>query len=76
MNIIEIIALLIIFWAMLIGTILITFSITKDKVPAIIREVKEVVKENKDIVNQVEGVTDEMEADIEEGVMNEYYSRF
>ena len=61
---------------MLIGTILITFSITKDKVPAIIREVKEVVKENKDIINQVEVVTDEMEADIEEGVMNEYYSRF
>ena len=67
MNIVEIMALLITFWAMLIGTILITFSITKDKVE---------VKEHKPTVNEVEIVTEEMEADMEEGVMNEYYSRF
>lgn len=75
MSIIETIALLVTFWAMLIGTILITFSITKDKVPAIVNKVVE-VKEQKSSVNEVEIVTEEMEADMEEGAINEYYSRF
>ena len=75
MNIFEIIALLVTFWAMLVGTILITFSITKDKVPAIVNKIVE-VKEHKPTINEVEIVTEEMEADMEEGVMNEYYSRF
>lgn len=75
MSIIEIIVLLVTFWAMLIGTILITFSITKDKVPAIVNKVVE-VKEQRSSVNEVEIVTEEMEADMEEGAINEYYSRF
>ena len=47
----------------------------KDKVPAIVNKIVE-VKEHKPTVNEVEIVTEEMEADMEEGVMNEYYSRF
>ena len=39
-----------------------------------VETIKEVKSRNE--VNKVEVVTEEMEADMEEGVMNEYYSRF
>lgn len=62
-------------WLMTMGTIVLTYSVLKRENPTIIETIKEKVQ-NKEIINQVEIVTDEMEADTEEGVINEYYTRF
>lgn len=74
MSIIETIALLGSFWLMIVLTMILTFVLVKDKTT----EVKNVIKKISDntSVNKVEVITDEMEADIEEGVRNEYYGRF
>ena len=74
MSIIEIVLLLTFFWAINIGTFIVSYALIKHNEPSIIETIKEVKSRNE--INKVEVVTEEMEADMEEGVMNEYYSRF
>ena len=74
MSIVEIVLLLTFFWAINIGTFIVSYALIKYNEPSIIETIKEVKSRNE--INKVEVVTEEMEADMEEGVMNEYYSRF
>ena len=75
MSVMQVIGLLGSFWIMIVLTILLTYVVTKDKVPTVIKEIKNITRDKEEI-NKVEIITEEMESDMEEGVMNDYYGRF
>lgn len=65
--------LLITVWLVILATELFTVTVIKDKSLKVIHDIKENINNG---TNKVEIITEEMEADMEEGVVNEYYSRF
>lgn len=65
--------LLITVWLIILATELFTVTVIKDKSLKVIHDIKENITNG---TNKVEIITEEMEADMEEGVVNEYYSRF
>lgn len=65
--------LLITIWLVILATELFTVTVIKDKSLKVIHDIKENITNG---TNKVEIITEEMEADMEEGVVNEYYSRF
>ena len=65
--------LLITTWLIILATELFTVTVIKDKSLKVIHDIKENITNG---TNKVEIITEEMEADMEEGVVNEYYSRF
>nr|DAP03379.1 MAG TPA: hypothetical protein [Caudoviricetes sp.] len=65
--------LLITVWLVILATELFTVTVIKDKSLKVIHDIKENITNG---TNKVEIITEEMEADMEEGVVNEYYSRF
>ena len=65
--------LLITVWLVILATELFTVTVIKDKSLKVIHDIKENIING---TNKVEIITEEMEADMEEGVVNEYYSRF
>ena len=65
--------LLITIWLFILATELFTVTVIKDKSLKVIHDIKENITNG---TNKVEIITEEMEADMEEGVVNEYYSRF
>lgn len=73
MSTVEILILLITVWLVILATELFTVTVIKDKSLKVIHDIKENITNG---TNKVEIITEEMEADMEEGVVNEYYSRF
>ena len=73
MGTVEMLILLITIWLVILATELFTVTVIKDKSLKVIHDIKENITNG---TNKVEIITEEMEADMEEGVMNEYYSRF
>lgn len=65
--------LLITIWLVILATELFTVTVIKDKSLKVIHDIKENITNG---TNKVEIITEEMEADMEEGAINEYYSRF
>ena len=65
--------LLITVWLVILATELFTVTVIKDKSLKVIHDIKENINNG---TNKVEIITEEMEADMEEGVTNEYYNRF
>lgn len=65
--------LLITTWLIILATELFTVTVIKDKSLKVIHDIKENITNG---TNKVEIITEEMEADMEEGVVNEYYNRF
>lgn len=65
--------LLITVWLVILATELFTVTVIKDKSLKVIHDIKENITNG---TNKVEIITEEMEADMEEGVVNEYYNRF
>ena len=65
--------LLITIWLIILATELFTVTVIKDKSLKVIHDIKENITNG---TNKVEIITEEMEADMEEGVVNEYYNRF
>ena len=73
MGTVEMLILLITVWLVILATELFTVTVIKDKSLKVIHDIKENITNG---TNKVEIITEEMEADMEEGVVNEYYSRF
>lgn len=73
MGTVEMLILLITIWLVILATELFTVTVIKDKSLKVIHDIKENITNG---TNKVEIITEEMEADMEEGVVNEYYSRF
>ena len=73
MGTVEMLILLITIWLIILATELFTVTVIKDKSLKVIHDIKENITNG---TNKVEIITEEMEADIEEGAINEYYSRF
>lgn len=73
MSTVEMLILLITVWLVILATELFTVTVIKDKSLKVIHDIKENITNG---TNKVEIITEEMEADMEEGVVNEYYSRF
>ena len=73
MGTVEMLILLITIWLVKLATELFTVTVIKDKSLKVIHDIKENITNG---TNKVEIITEEMEADMEEGVVNEYYSRF
>lgn len=73
MGTVEMLILLITIWLVILATELFTVTVIKDKSLKVIHDIKENITNG---TNKVEIITEEMEADIEEGAINEYYSRF
>lgn len=65
--------LLITIWLIILATELFTVTVIKDKSLKVIHDIKENITNG---TNKVEIITEEMEADMEEGAINEYYNRF
>ena len=65
--------LLITVWLVILATELFTVTVIKDKSLKVIHDIKENINNG---TNKDEIITEEVEADMEEGVVNEYYSRF
>ena len=73
MGTVEMLILLITIWLIILATELFTVTVIKDKSLKVIHDIKENITNG---TNKVEIITEEMEADMEEGVVNEYYNRF
>lgn len=73
MGTVEMLILLITIWLIILATELFTVTVIKDKSLKVIHDIKENIANG---TNKVEIITEEMEADMEEGVVNEYYNRF
>ena len=73
MGTVEMLILLITIWLVILATELFTVTVIKDKSLKVIHDIKENITNG---TNKVEIITEEMEADMEEGATNEYYSRF
>ena len=73
MGTVEMLILLITIWLVILATELFTVTVIKDKSLKVIHDIKENITNG---TNKVEIITEEMEADMEEGVVNEYYNRF
>ena len=73
MGTVEMLILLITIWLIILATELFTVTVIKDKSLKVIHDIKENITNG---TNKVEIITEEMEADMEEGVTNEYYNRF
>lgn len=73
MGTVEMLILLITTWLIILATELFTVTVIKDKSLKVIHDIKENITNG---TNKVEIITEEMEADMEEGVVNEYYNRF
>lgn len=73
MGTVEMLILLITIWLVILATELFTVTVIKDKSLKVIHDIKENITNG---TNKVEIITEEMEADMEEGVTNEYYNRF
>ena len=73
MGTVEMLILLITVWLVILATELFTVTVIKDKSLKVIHDIKENITNG---TNKVEIITEEMEADMEEGVVNEYYNRF
>lgn len=73
MGTVEMLILLITIWLIILATELFTVTVIKDKSLKVIHDIKENITNG---TNKVEIITEEMEADMEEGAINEYYSRF
>lgn len=73
MGTVEMLILLITIWLVILATELFTVTVIKDKSLKVIHDIKENITNG---TNKVEIITEEMEADMEEGAINEYYSRF
>ena len=73
MGTVEMLILLITIWFVILATELFTVTVIKDKSLKVIHDIKENITNG---TNKVEIITEEMEADMEEGVTNEYYNRF
>lgn len=73
MGTVEMLILLITIWLIILATELFTVTVIKDKSLKVIHDIKENITNG---TNKVEIITEEMEADMEEGAINEYYNRF
>lgn len=73
MGTVEMLILLITIWLVILATELFTVTVIKDKSLKVIHDIKENITNG---TNKVEIITEEMEADMEEGAINEYYNRF
>ena len=73
MGTVEMLILLITIWLVILATELFTVTVIKDKSLKVIHDIKENITNG---TNKVEIITQDMEADMEEGVTNEYYNRF
>lgn len=73
MGTVEMLILLITIWLIILATELFTVTVIKDKSLKVVHDIKENITNG---TNKVEIITEEMEADMEEGVVNEYYNRF
>lgn len=73
MGTVEMLILLITIWLVILATELFTVTVIKDKSLKVIHDIKENITNG---TNKVEIITEEMEADMEEGVTNEYYNKF
>lgn len=73
MGTVEMLILLITIWLVILATELFTVTVIKDKSLKVIHDIKENITNG---TNKVEIITEKMEADMEEGVTNEYYNRF
>lgn len=68
----QMLIFLIVVWLIILATELFTVSVIKDKTPKVVKDIKEKMSNG---TNKVEIITEQMEADMEEGALNEYYNR-